>query len=93
MANQPKPHIYVPMPQSDSVYGPAPDGVTMSTRDKLIRQYGEVSVMHAEVAVCITIMSELGVIKKSEFADLVMQALSAADRRRQQHAEAGGFRR
>lgn len=91
MANTPrgKPHIYVPMPQSDSVYGPAPlEG--MSTRDRLIRQYGEVSVMHAEVAVCITVLAELGVIKKSEFAELVSQALAAADRRRQLQAERGG---
>lgn len=87
--NRPKPHIYVPMPQSDSVYGPAPLDSGLSIRDRLIRQYGEVSVMHAEVAVCITIMSELGVIRKSEFAEMVKQALASADRRRQLQAESG----
>jgi hypothetical protein len=46
--------------------------------------------MHAEVAVCITVLAELGVIKKSEFAELVSQALAAADRRRQLQAERGG---
>lgn len=85
-----KPHIYVAMPQSDSVYGPAPLDTGMSTRDRLIRQYGEVSVMHAEVAACVTIMAELGVIKKSEFTELVKHALAAADRRRQLQAEKGG---
>lgn len=84
MPNQPKPHIYVPMPQSRTVYG---DG---STRDQFIRRYGEVSVMHAEVAVCVTVLSELGIIKKSEFVELVKNALEAADRKRQLQAESGG---
>ena len=90
--SRPKGNIYVPMPQSDSIYGKAPDGTTMSKRDQLIRRYGEVSVMHAEVAVCVTIMAELGIIKKSEFAELVENALRSADIRRQQHAEGGGYR-
>ena len=80
----PKQHLYVPMPQSKTVYGEG------SLRDRLIRQYGEVSVMHAEVAVCVTIMVELGIIQKSEFASLVKNALEAADIRRQRMAESGG---
>lgn len=84
MANRPKPHIYVPMPQSRSVYGEG------SKRDQLIKRYGEVSVMHAEVAVCVTVMVELGVIRKSEFAEMVEAALAAADIKRQRMAEAGG---
>lgn len=87
MPNRPKPHIYVPMPQSDAAYGPPPpDGKTLSVRDRLIRQYGEVSVMHAEVAVCVTVMMELGIIKKSEFTELVSRALAAAEIRRQRQA-------
>lgn len=84
-----KPHIYVAMPQSDSLYGPAPlEG--LSLRDRLIRQYGEVSVMHAEVAACISIMAQLGIIEKQEWVELVSNALAAADRRRQLQAEKGG---
>lgn len=82
--NRPKEHIYVPMPQAKSIYGEG------SKRDQLIRRYGEVSVMHAEVAVCVTILAELGVIKKTEFVDLVIGALEAADRKRQIMAESGG---
>lgn len=81
--NRPKGHIYVPMPASNAYGYP-------SKRDQLIRRYGEVSVMHAEVAVCVTILMEIGIIKKSEFVDLVEQALAAADRRRQLQAESGG---
>ena len=82
--NRPKGHIYVPMPQSKSIYG---DG---SKRDQLIKRYGEVSVMHAEVAVCVTIMAELGIIKKSEFVELVEGSLRAADIKRQRQAASGG---
>lgn len=84
-----KPHIYVPMPQSDSIYGPAPLDAGMSKRDRLIRQYGEVSVMHAEVSACITIMAAVGIIDKGEWVELVESALAAADRRRQLQAESG----
>lgn len=84
MPGRPKPHIYVPMPQSKAAYGEG------SKRDQLIRQFGEVSVMHAEVAVCVTILIELGIIKRSEFAELVESALVAADLKRQRHAESGG---
>ena len=87
--NRPKGHIYVPMPQSDSVYG-RPQGDGMPLRDQLIRRYGEVSVMHAEVAACITIMKELGIIHPQEFTELVQRALAAADLRRQRQAESGG---
>lgn len=82
--NRPKGHIYVPMPQSNSIYG------TGSKRDHLIRRYGEVSVMHAEVAVCVTVMAELGIIKKSEFVELVESSLKAADIKRQRQAASGG---
>lgn len=82
--NRPKGHIYVPMPQSNSIYGQG------GKRDQLIRRYGEVSVMHAEVAVCVTIMAEIGVIKKSEFVELVESSLQAADIRRQRQAASGG---
>jgi hypothetical protein len=74
----------VPMPHARTVYGEG------SKRDQLIQQYGEVSVMHAEVAVCVTVLVELGIIKKSEFAELVENALKAADIRRQRQAESGG---
>ena len=87
--NRPKPHIYVPMPQSDATYG-KPSGDGMPLRDRLIRQYGEVSVMHAEVAACVTIMKELGLIHPQEFVELVTKALAAADLRRQRQAESGG---
>lgn len=86
--NQPKPHIYVPMPQSDVAYGPPADD-KMPVRDRLIRRYGEVSVMHAEVSVCITVMMGLGLLKKSEFVEMVTQALASADVRRQRQAESG----
>lgn len=87
--NRPKPliHDYVPMPESEGTYPRIQD---RSKRDLLIRQYGEVSVMHAEVAVCVNIMIQLGIIKKSEFVDLVVRALTAADVARQRHAESGG---
>jgi len=80
---RPKGHIYVPMPGSP-VYG------NMNKREQLIKRYGEVSVMHAEVAACVTIMTAVGVIKKEEFVELVENALKAADIRRQRHAESGG---
>lgn len=85
--NRPKPHIYVPMPEPEGTY-PRQGGT--SRRDHLIKRYGEVSVMHAEVAVCVNIMINLGVIKKSEFVQMVEQALTVADIRRQRHAESGG---
>jgi hypothetical protein len=85
--NRPKPHIYVPMPEAPGVY-PREQGT--SKRDLLIRRYGEVSVMHAEVAVCVNIMVQLGIIKTSEFVQLVEQGLATADIRRQRHAESGG---
>jgi hypothetical protein len=72
------------MPASKTVYGEG------SKRDQLIQRYGEVSVMHAEVAVCVTVLVELGIIKKSEFVELVESALKVADIRRQRHAESGG---
>lgn len=75
----------VPMPASKSVYGE-----TGGKRDQLIQRFGEVSVMHAEVAVCVTVLVELGIIKRSEFVELVENALKAADIRRQRHAESGG---
>jgi hypothetical protein len=69
-------------------YGiPADD--KMPFRDRLIRQYGEPSVMHAEVSVCLTVLIQLGILKKSEFLELVTQALAAADLRRQRQAESG----
>ena len=84
---RPKGHMYVPMPEPNGIY---PRVNNMSMRDQLIKRYGEVSVMHAEVAVCVTILAELGIIEKSEFAELVQRALHAADLRRQRHAESGG---
>lgn len=89
MPNKPKPHVYVPMPQSDVTYG-KPEGDGMPLRDRLIRQYGEVSVMHAEVAACITILVELGIINKTDFVELVKRSLASADLRRQRQAESGG---
>lgn len=83
---RPKGHNYVPMPQAEGFYGR--DGRV--SRDTLIRRYGEVSVMHAEVAACIVILDAVGIINKNEFQDLVQQALAAADLRRQRHAESGG---
>ncbi len=79
-----KPHIYVPMPQSEFAYG------EKTKRDQLIRRYGEVSVMHAEVSACVSVMILLGIIKKQEFVELVERALQAADLRRQRQAESGG---
>lgn len=79
-------HVYVPMPAAQGFYGT--DG--RSSRDQLIRQYGEVSVMHAEVAACIVMLEAIGILKKSEFQDLVQGALAAADLRRQRQAESGG---
>lgn len=72
----------VPMPASKVVYG---EGGTK--RDQLIRQYGEVSVMHAEVAVCVTVMVELGIIRQSEFVQLIENALQAADYQRHRQAQ------
>lgn len=84
---RPKGHIYVPMPQAEGVY---PRQQNTSRRDLLIQRYGEVSVMHAEVAACVNIMIQLGIISKSDFVTLVEQALQVADIRRQRHAESGG---
>jgi len=84
--SRPKGHIYVPMPQAEGFYGR--DGRV--SRDTLIKRYGEVSVMHAEIAACIVILDAIGILKKSEFQDLVQQALAAADLRRQRMAESGG---
>lgn len=81
--NRPKEHVYVPMPGAP-IYG------DMSKRDQLIRRYGEVSVMHAEVAACVMILVELGIINKQEFVELVERALQAADIRRQRQAASGG---
>lgn len=80
-------HDYVPMPEPPGTY-PRIQG--RSKRDILIRNYGEVSVMHAEVAVCVNIMIQLNLLKKSEFVELVERALAVADIARQRHAESGG---
>lgn len=79
-----KPHIYVPMPKSSFAYGDS------MKRDQLIRRYGEVSVMHAEVSACVSVMILLGIIKKTEFVELVENALQSADKARQRQAESGG---
>jgi hypothetical protein len=72
------------MPASKNAYGEG------NKRDQLIRRYGEVSVMHAEVAACVTILMHLGIVKKTEFVELVEHSLQAADIRRQSQAESGG---
>lgn len=80
-------HDYVPFPESPNTY-PRIGG--RSKRDILITNYGESSVMHAEVAVCVNLMIQLNLIKKSEFVEWVEQALKVADIARQRHAESGG---
>jgi len=84
-----KPHIYVPMPGGKGTYPEDPQR-KMNRRDVLIREYGEVSVMHAEVAVCVNVIIQLGFLKKSEFVEMVERALAVADIQRQRHAESGG---
>jgi len=68
--------ILVPMPESD-MYKKS------IKRDDLVQQFGEATVSRAEVAVVLNILYMTGVIKPSEFADLmVMQCRRIEDERR-----------
>jgi hypothetical protein len=71
------PNIIMPTPE----YGKGGEYV----RDRLVRQFGETSVMKAEIAICIQLMMMNGIIKGSQFVELLEQVLKKnEDRRRAQ---------
>lgn len=53
-----------------------------SVRDQLVQQYGEVSVNSAELSVILDVMMVTGMIKPSEFIDLIQRKLHRIDQQR-----------
>lgn len=72
--------IWVPQPAS-KLYG-AGGGHPESVRDQLVQQYGEGSVEKAEISVVLDLLFINGIIKPSEFVDLMMKKLHRIDEQR-----------
>ena len=69
--------IWVPQPATQ-LYG----GNAESIRDRFVRQYGEASVMKAELSVCLDVMLLTGMIKPAEFVDVLGRKLQRIDNMR-----------
>lgn len=74
----PKPNIYIPMPKSEGYGG--------NLRDQLAQKYGDPTVTRAETAVIINILIYMGIIKGSEFQDMIVQACERIDGERRKAA-------
>jgi hypothetical protein len=53
-----------------------------SVRDQLVERYGQVSVNSAELSVVLDVMMVTGMIKPSEFVDLMQRKLHRIDEQR-----------
>lgn len=80
------------MARVPNVILPTPDYGSRSgnyVRDRLVQEYGETNVMKAEIAICIQLLMMNGVIKGSQFIEMLEVVLKKADDR---NRAAAGFR-
>lgn len=63
--------IYVPMPTAEGYGG--------NLRDQLAQKYGEPTVTRAETAVLINILIYMGVMKASEYRDMIVTMCEKID--------------
>ena len=70
--------IYVPMPKSEGYGG--------NLRDELVQKFGEPTVTRAETAVIINILIYMGVMKGSEFRDMIVTMCNRIDDERRKAA-------
>ena len=73
--------VYVPMPKTEGYGG--------NLRDELAKKYGEPTVTRAETAVIINLLIYMGVIKGSEFREMIV---TACERIEDERRKAAGIR-
>jgi hypothetical protein len=76
--------IWVPMPAA-GLYG-VDRAHPQTIRDRLVAEYGEVTVNSAELSVVLDVMMVTGMIKPSEFVDLMRKKLHRIDEERRRRA-------
>lgn len=69
----------VSMPATDLYGAVRPDTI----RDRFVREYGEATVTRAEIQVCLDLFMLMGVVKPSEFVDVLERKLKRVDLERQ----------
>lgn len=72
--------IWVPQPAS-RLYG-AGGGDPETMRDRLVDAYGEGSVQRAELSTCLDLFMLNGIIKPSEFIEVIQRKLYKIDQQR-----------
>lgn len=83
--NVPDPRkIWVPQPAT-RLYG-AGGGDPESIRDRYVDAYGEGTVQRAELSTCLDLFMLNGMIKPSEFIEVISRKLSKIDEKRRQAA-------
>jgi hypothetical protein len=80
------PKIWVPQPATKLYSVGGTDAETV--RDRFVRQHGESSVQRAELSVVLDLMMLTGMIKPSEFIEVISKKLSRLEQQRQ---AAAGF--
>ena len=74
------PKVWIPQPAT-KLYG-AGGADPESLRDRLVDSYGEGSVERAEISVVLDLLMISGIIKPSEFIDLMQKKLYRIDQKR-----------
>lgn len=74
------PELWVPQPSS-KLYG-AQGGDPETIRERLVQQYGEGTVERAEISCILDLLMINGVIRPSEFVEIITKKLDRIDQRR-----------
>lgn len=78
------PKIYVPMPASQLYSGGGAHPETI--RDRFVANYGETTVQRAELQVVLDLFMLMGVVKPSEFIEVLHRKLERIDKMRREQA-------
>jgi hypothetical protein len=85
MASQGNKKLWVPMPASKLYQAQGAD--PESLRDQMVRQFGSTTVQEAELSCILDLLMVMGVVKPSEFVDLMQKKLHRIDQRRRMMAQ------
>lgn len=76
--------LWVPMPAT-KLYG-VDNAHPQTIRDQMVERYGQVTVNSAELSVVLDVMMMTGMIRPSEFVDLMQRKLHRMDEQRRAEA-------